>query len=67
MMPVSTKTYAIGEVVLESGMYRCVPCGYFQRFEAGAVFETCEACYAGTEIGPAGYQEPEAEFWGFVG
>lgn len=57
----------VGDAVKESGMYLCVPCGYIQKFEAGSTFTTCEACYAGTDIGPVGYQEPDAEFWQFIG
>jgi hypothetical protein len=55
--------FKIGDVVPESGEYICVPCGFVQRFEAGKQFTTCEACYAGTDIGPDGYTEPDAEFW----
>ncbi len=58
--------YKIGDPVPESGDYVCVPCGYVQYFEAGVTFTTCEACYAGTDIGPEGYTEPEAEFWELV-
>jgi hypothetical protein len=59
------KLYGIGEVVPVSGNYICVPCGYIQRFEAGELFITCEACFAGTEIGPEDYQEKDSEFWEF--
>lgn len=55
--------YKIGDCVPRSGNYVCVPCGYLQYFEAGATFSTCEACFAGTELGPEGYREAEAEFW----
>lgn len=68
LMLIAERTlHRIGETVPESGLYLCVPCGYMQRFEAGALFTTCEACYAGTDIGPAGYTEPDAEFWQFMG
>jgi hypothetical protein len=60
------KLYAIGEIVPQSGLYVCVPCGYVQQFQEGKVFLTCEACLAGTENGPEGYQEEDAEFWSFV-
>ena len=59
----SSILYKIGDVVPESGSYLCVPCGYIQHFEVGGVFTTCEACLAGTENGPEGYQDPEGEFW----
>ena len=58
-----TKLYSIGDLVPASGNYVCVPCGYVQYFEAGALFPTYEACYAGTEIGPAGYQGSGSEVW----
>lgn len=61
---IATETfYKINDIVPQNGYYLCVPCGYSQYFTAGAFFTTCEACLAGTEIGPAGYQEPESEFW----
>lgn len=59
--------YKIGDIVQQSGMYVCVPCGYMQYFEAGSVFTYCLACLAGTSDGPAGYQTPAAEFWQFMG
>ena len=55
--------YKIGDVVPQSGMYICVPCGYAQHFEVGSTFTTCEACFAGTTDGPDGYQDSENEFW----
>lgn len=67
MQTATIQLYKIGDRVLQSGMYVCVPCGFMQYFEAGTKFRTCEACLAGTENGPAGYQNEEAEFWQFVG
>ncbi len=64
---VTQKLFGIGDHVTQSGMYMCVPCGYVQYFEAGSEFTTCDACLAGTENGPPGYQEPESEFWQFIG
>lgn len=58
--------YGIGYTVLVSGNYICVPCGYIHRFEAGELFVTCEACFAGTEMGPEDYREASSEFWSFV-
>lgn len=58
--------YKIGAVVPKTGMYVCVPCGYVQQFIEGEKFLTCEACLAGTENGPEGYQEAESEFWEFI-
>lgn len=58
--------YAIGARVPRTGLYVCVPCGYVEQFQEGELFPTCEACLAGTENGPEGYQEEEAEFWEFV-
>ncbi len=59
----STKTlYKIDDIVPIHGMYMCIPCGYVQEFQEGAVFTTCELCLAGTEDGPDGYKE-EVEFW----
>jgi hypothetical protein len=55
--------YAIGDRVPEGGLYVCVPCGYVQQFEPGELFGTCEACLAGTEDGPEGYTDQNAEFW----
>lgn len=62
-----TQRYGLGAVVPVSGSYVCVPCGYIQRFEAGARFTECVACLAGTELGPEGYREGEGEFWEFIG
>lgn len=59
--------YKIGDKVLASGNYLCVPCGYLQYFQEGEFFTTCEACYAGTDLGPEDFREPDAEFWQFVG
>ena len=59
--------YKIGDLVLITGNYVCVPCGYVQFFKAGDIFITCEACYAGTDLGPEGYQESGSEFWQFIG
>ncbi len=59
-----TKTlYKIGDIVPVHGMYMCVPCGYVQEFQEGALFTTCELCLAGTEEGPEDYKEAETEFW----
>lgn len=58
--------YAIGDVVLETGLYVCVPCGYMQQFLAGEIFPTCDACLAGTENGPEEYRAEDVEFWQFV-
>lgn len=58
--------FAIGDVVSISGYYVCVPCGYTQYFEAGTKLLTCDACLAGTEYGPEGYQEEHSEFWTLV-
>lgn len=58
--------YAIGDVIPETGLYVCVPCGYVQQFIAGEVFPTCDACLAGTENGPEEYREEEAEFWQLI-
>lgn len=59
--------YKIGDVVIQSCMYVCVPCGYVQYFEVGNFFTTCEACFAGTDLGPVGYQDSASEFWQLVG
>jgi hypothetical protein len=58
--------YKIGDSVPESGSYLCVPCGYVQYFEAGKLFTTCDACFAGTEIAPEGFKDADAEFWQHV-
>ncbi len=58
--------FAIGELVPVSGLYVCVPCGYTKQFTAGELFPTCDACLAGTEYGPEGYQEEEVEFWSLI-
>ncbi len=58
--------YKIGDVVLKTGMYVCVPCGYIQQFTAGEKFLTCDACLAGTDNGPEEYREAESEFWEFI-
>jgi len=64
IMEVLTKSlYKIGDKVSESGTYLCVPCGYTQYFEADTKFTTCDACYAGTDLGPEGYKKSENEFW----
>ena len=65
-MIATTTLYKISDVVPQNGYYLCVPCGYQQYFEAGALFTTCDACFAGTDIGPEGYREPENEFWQLV-
>lgn len=67
MLTVTAKLLKIGDVVSQSGMYVCAPCGYMQRFEAGGIFTTCDACLAGTENGPEGYRNAESEFWQFLG
>ena len=63
-MPVLFK---IGDAVPQTGWYVCVPCGYTQLFCVGEVFLTCDACLAGTSDGPYGYEDPESEFWEWVG
>lgn len=60
---ITTQLHKIGDVVLQGGMYICVPCGYVQFFAAGELFRTCDACLAGTSDGPEGYREEAAEFW----
>lgn len=69
MSPVAApaRLHKIGDIVPISGLYVCVPCGYTQTFEAGGLFTTCEACLAGTEYGPEGYQNEEVEFWQYIG
>lgn len=67
IQPAAADLFAIGQTVPISGLYVCVPCGYTQQFEAGELFTTCDACLAGTDYGPEGYTEPEAEFWTFMG
>ena len=64
---VTKELYGIGDTVPTTGMYVCVPCGYMQQFIAGEVFLTCEACLAGTDYGPQGYEDPASEFWQFIG
>ncbi len=64
---VQKELYAIGDLVLETGLYVCVPCGYVQQFIAGELFTTCDACFAGTEYGPKGYTEENDEFWQLLG
>lgn len=64
---VTEKLYKIGDTVPQSGTWVCVPCGFMTNFDAGSKFITCEACLAGTEYGPEGYQSAEAEFWQFLG
>ena len=58
--------YKIGDMIPQSGNYICVPCGYVQYFLMGEQFTTCDACLAGTNDGPEGYKETEAEFWQFI-
>ena len=58
--------FKVGDLVGVSGRYLCVPCGYEQYFEKGEYFTVCEACLAGTSDGPAGYEEPESEFWQLI-
>lgn len=60
---VATKLFSLNDIVLQSGNYLCVPCGYIQYFERGAHFTECLACFAGTPMGPAGFREHESEFW----
>lgn len=68
IMPVAvTQLFKKGDIVLASGSYLCVPCGYVQAFEAGTLFTECVACLAGTEFGPEGYRENEQEFWQYLG
>lgn len=67
MVTTVTRLYKKGDVVLLSGAYVCVPCGYVQHFNAGALFTECFACLAGTEFGPEGYREGEQEFWQCIG
>ena len=59
--------FKIGDAVPQSGNYVCVPCGYVQYFAVGEAFTTCQACFAGTELGPEGFQDPETEFWQLLG
>jgi hypothetical protein len=67
MMPASApNVYKIGDIVPVHGAYLCIPCGYIQEFQAGDTFTTCEACLAGTEDGPEGYQDAGSEFWELV-
>ena len=65
-MTVATQLFKIGDAVLESGMYVCVPCGFMQEFVFGERFTTCLACLAGTANGPADFQDEESEFWQFM-
>ena len=67
MVTVVTQLFKKGDLVLQSGQYVCVPCGYVQYFEAGTLFTECYACLAGTEFGPEGYRADEQEFWQFLG
>lgn len=55
--------FAIGDAVPETGLYLCVPCGFVEEFQAGDLFPTCRACYAGTSEGPEGYTEAHVDFW----
>ncbi len=64
---ITSRLYKIGDAVPKKGTYICVPCGYTQLFEEGEFFTTCEACFAGTDLGPVGYQTPDVEFWEFLG
>jgi len=60
-----TKTglFKIGDSILNTGMYICVPCGFVTEFFEGETFPTCEACLAGTPDGPHDFQDAEDEFW----
>jgi hypothetical protein len=58
--------YKIGDTVVQSGNYVCVPCGFVQYFDAGEQFTTCIACFAGTDNGPEDYRTSEIEFWEFM-
>lgn len=60
-------SYKIGDVIPQTGEYVCVPCGYVQYFEAGNLFTTCDACFAGTDLGPVEYKDSQSEFWKFIG
>ena len=62
-----TQRFAAGGVIPASGLYLCVPCGYVERFAAGARFPPCPACLAGTEFGPEGWREGEDDFWEYLG
>ena len=64
---VATRLYKIGDLVLQSGVYMCVPCGYTQFLDAGERLITCLACFAGTADGPEEYRDAESEFWQFIG
>ena len=66
MLITKTILYKIGDVVTQSGDYVCVPCGFVQHFGAGNFFTTCDACFAGTELGPENFQEATSEFWQFL-
>ncbi|MBI2052764.1 MAG: hypothetical protein HYT34_00785 [Candidatus Ryanbacteria bacterium] len=67
MQTVTERLSKIGDLVARSGMYVCVPCGYVQYFERGTFFTTCIACFAGTDLGPEGFQDASSEFWQFLG
>ncbi len=67
MLTAVTQLYKKGDIVIRSGEYLCVPCGYIQYFEAGTFFTECLACLAGTEFGPEGYRVNEQEFWQWLG
>lgn len=58
--------FKIGDVIPKTGQYLCVPCGFVQFFTEGALFTTCEACFAGTSNGPDSFTDAEDEFWQFV-
>ncbi|MBD3251333.1 hypothetical protein GF380_02645 [Candidatus Uhrbacteria bacterium] len=57
------KRYNVGDMVPFTGAYLCIPCGYVQVFEQGEAFVPCDACQAGTSLGPEGFQDHEEDFW----
>ena len=61
-----TERFNIGDAVPQTGWYLCIPCGYMQEFTEGDQFTPCDACQAGTSLGPDGFQEDEEDFWELV-
>ncbi len=62
-MVLTKALYQINDIVPEDGLYLCIPCSYVAEFKAGELFPTCDACYAGTDMGPEGYTDVHVDFW----
>lgn len=54
--------YNKGDLVPESGVYVCVPCGFKRELHGGEQFPECISCFSGTEEGDEQYVEG-LEMW----